>query len=97
MKILDDGTTLTFRFSPAKTLTVDRERKKIMFGKNTAKFEDVKGFWKNFRFKGKKRVFYVVILTNKEMTRITPEIDEYDVDQIIVELKKILGEDKYAK
>ncbi len=97
MKTMDDGITLTFKFSPSKSLIVNRNDKKIVFGKLSIKFSEVRGFWKNYRFKGKKRVFYVVILTNKMMQRITPELDEYDVEQIVAELKKILGEDKYAR
>lgn len=97
MKVLDDGNTIEIRFSPLRSITIDRKEKEIKVGKKSIKFSEVKGFWKNYRYRGKRRVFYVVLLTPKAMERITPEMDEYDVDEVIGYLKEILGDDKYGR
>ncbi len=97
MNVLDDGTVLTFRFSPLKTLVVNRNAEEIIFGKRKVKFEEVVGFWKNYRFIRRRKVYYVVILTEKIMTQITPYMDEYDVDDVIGYLRNILGDDKYGR
>ncbi len=95
--MLDDGIVLTFRFSPLKTLVVNRNAKEIIIGKRKVKFEEVVGFWKNYRFIGRKRMYYVMLLTKKIMMQITPEMDEYDVDEVIGYLRDILGDDKYGR
>ena len=97
MKVLDDGNTIEIRFSPLKSIFIDRDEEEIRVGKKAIKFSDVKGFWKNYRYKGRKRVFYVVLLTSGEMKRITPEMDEYDVDEIIRYLRDLLGDDRYGR
>ncbi len=96
MKVLDDGNLLEIRFFK-DTLKIYRKNETIEYNKKTWKFSDIKGFWKNYRFKGKKKVYYVIMLTSKSMERVTPEIDEYDIDEIINYLRKILGDDKYAR
>ncbi len=97
MKIMDDGTTLLFRFSPFKTLSLNRNSRTITLGKTEIPFDEVKGFWKNYRISGKKKVYFVVLLTKNKMLHITPDMDEYDVDEVIGYLIDILGEDKYAR
>lgn len=96
VKVLDDGNLLEIRFFK-DTLKIHRKKGTIEYNKKIWKFSDIKGFWKNYRFKGKKKVYYVIMLTNKSMERITPETDEYDIDEIINYLRKILGDDKYAR
>lgn len=97
MKIFDDGKVLEFRFSPGNTLLIDRNEKMIKYKKQEANFEDVKGFWKNYVIRRKKKRYYVVLLTQKWMAPVTPEMDEYDVDEVIHYLIEIFGEEKYAR
>jgi hypothetical protein len=82
MRVLDDGVLLEIRF-PTKTLLIDRKSRVLRYGKWEVKWDNIKGYWKNYRFKGRKRVFYVVLLTPERMERITPEMDEYDVDEVL--------------
>ena len=88
MRVEDDGEILVFKFIPMKRLIIDRNRKILKFGRWVVSFEEIKGYWKNHRVKGGKIVYYVMLLTGKKMDRITPEIDEYDADEILNYLKK---------
>ncbi len=97
MKVLDDGSTLEIRFSPLSSIVMDRKAKKLRIAHKEISYSEIKGFWKNYRFRGKKKVFYVVLLTGDWMGRITPEMDEYDVDEVIRYLREELGDDKYAR
>jgi len=97
MKLLDDGMELEIRFLHAPAIKIHRKREELTLGKKTWKFSEIKGFWKNYRFRCKKKVFYIVMLTEKEMIRLTPEIDEYDIDEIVKYLRETLGDDKYAR
>ncbi len=97
MKVLADENSIEIRFSPAHTLVLYRKARKMKIGRREVPYSEVKGFWKNYRFKGKKKVFYVVLLTGEWMERITPEMDEYDVDEVIKYLRQELGDDKYAR
>ena len=97
MKILDDGGIIEIRFSPLRSLLIDRKEKEIRIGKKRIPFSNVRGFWKNYRFKGRKKLFYVVLLTGDAMEQLTPEIDEYDVDEVVRYLRDLLGDDKYGR
>ena len=97
MKVLDDGNVIEIRFSPLNSIAIDREGREIIIGKKSIKFSDVRGFWKNYRLKGRRKVFYVVLLTHTMIERITPEMDEYDVDEVISYLRDLLGDDKYGR
>lgn len=96
MRFLDDGNTMEFRFTHS-SLIIDRGNQKIKYKKQETSFQDVRGFWKNFVLKRKKKYYYVVLLTRNWMTPITPEMDEYDVDEVIHYLIEFFGEDKYAR
>ena len=97
MKVLADENSIEIRFSPGHTLVLYRKERKMKIGRREVPYSEVKGFWKNYRFKGKRKVFYVVLLTGEWMERITPEMDEYDVDEVIKYLRQELGDDKYAR
>ncbi|NPA75616.1 MAG: hypothetical protein GXO25_06010 [Euryarchaeota archaeon] len=82
MRVADDGVVLEIHFA-TKTLILDRKARLLRYGKWDVPWKDIKGYWKNYRFKGRKRVFYIMLLTPTRMDRITPEIDEYDADEVL--------------
>ncbi len=88
MRIDDDGDIMVFKFTPLNSLIIDRKNKILKFKKWEVSFSEIRGYWKNHRVKGNKIVYYIMLLTPKKMDRITPEIDEEDIDKIIGYLKK---------
>ena len=93
MRVEDDGNELTFHFSPFKLLIVSRVNRTLKYDKFKIRWDEIKGFWKNYRIRGRKKVYYVVLLTVKQMDRITPELDEYDTDEVLRYLKEVIDEE----
>ena len=88
MRMEDDGNMMVFKFTPISSLVIDRKSKILKFKSWKVPFSEVKGYWKNHRIKGGRIVYYIMLLTSKKMDRITPEMDEYDVDEVLEYLKK---------
>lgn len=94
---MQDSESIEIRFTSRSTLLIDLKQNQIVFGSRKVDFSQVRGFWKNYVVRRKKKRYYVVLLTNSWMDRITPEIDEYDADEIIKALIEVFGDDKYAR
>ncbi len=90
MRFEDDGVEVVFHFGPLKSLKINRKYRYLEYGKWQVKFDEIKGYWKNYRFAGRKLVYYIVLLTSDKMAPITPEMDEYDVNEVYTYLKKII-------
>ena len=90
MRVEEDSTVLIFRFSPFKSLTLDKIKKVIRYRGDEIPFSTVKGYWKNYRFVWRKKIYYVMLLTSQKMFPVTPNIDEYDAEEVLNVFRKLL-------
>ncbi len=91
MKIDYDGNSVIFNFKWRKYLRIDRKRGLIEFENNSIPFSEVKGYWKNYHPKGRRLVFYAMLLTKNRLYKITPEIkDEESIEKILEVLRDII-------
>jgi len=91
MKIENDKEWIKFIFKGRKILKIDKKRRLIEYWESIIPFDDVRGYWKNYHPKGRGFVFYVMLLTEKRLHRITPEIAEEDsIEKVLDTLKNII-------
>ncbi len=90
MRVEEDTSVLIFKFSFFKSLVVDKIKEVIKYQGDEIPFSSVKGYWKNYRVVRRKKVYYVMLLTSQKMFPITPHIDEYDADEVLNGLRKLL-------
>ncbi len=89
MKKVVEGDRVSFRFSTLKKLVIDKEKGSIEYWDGNIPFSSVRGYWKNYHPKGKKMVYYVMLLTSQKLHKITPELgNEGLVDEILDILQK---------
>jgi hypothetical protein len=88
MKIKEYDEKIVFIFDATHTLTIDKKAKEIKFWDAKIDFKDVMGYWKNYHPGGGFFVYYVMLLTPKKIYKITPELqDEDSIDKILEFLK----------
>ncbi len=84
MKIEKNGSAIVFLFGRGKYLKIDRVNGVIEYWEDKIPFHQVIGYWKNYRPRGRKFLFYVMLLTRNRLHRITPEMkDEDSVEKIL--------------
>lgn len=88
MKILEVENKIIFKFNALKSLTIDRDSKVVKYWDGKINFDDIIGYWKNYHPGGKLFVYYIMLLTRNRIHKITPEIEEEDsIDKILDILK----------
>ncbi len=90
MRIQEDEELVIFKFSPLHTLKIHKKDGFVEWEGRRISFQDIIGYWKNFRRVRRKNVYYVMLLTSKSMAPITPHLDEYDADEVLRYLRKII-------
>ena len=91
MKIMEKGNKIIFSFNPPKTLIIDKDSKEIKYWDRQINFNDIIGYWKNYHPGGKLFVYYIMLLTRKKIHKITPELEDEDsIDKILEILKSII-------
>ena len=91
MKITNEGNKIVFKFNSFKSLIIDRDSKAIKYWDGEVNFDDVLGYWKNYHPGGKLFVYYIMLLTPKKIHKITPELEDEDsIDKILEILKTII-------
>ncbi len=88
MKIEREGDSVIFIFRGRKILKIDKRNRIIEYWEGIIPFSQIMGYWKNYRPKGKRFLFYVMLLTKNKLHRITPEMkDEDSVEKILEVLR----------
>ena len=90
MRVEEDDELLIFRFSPFHSLKIYKKQEILEWEGRKIKFEEIIGYWKNYRRVRRKNVYYVVLLTSKRMAPITPLLDEYDADVVLKNLRRLI-------
>jgi len=90
MRAEEDDEVIIFKFSPIRSLKIHKKEKVVEWRGEKIKFDKIIGYWKNFRTLRRKNVYYVMLLTSKRMIPITPLLDEYDADEILSYLKRVI-------
>ncbi len=91
MKIINEENKIVFKFNAFKSLTIDKNSKRIKYWGGQINFNEIIGYWKNYHPGGKLFVYYIMLLTPKKIHKITPELEDEDsIDKIIEILKSII-------
>ncbi len=91
MKIINEENKIIFKFNSLKSLIIDKNFKKIEYWEGQVNFDDVIGYWKNYHPGGRLFVYYIMLLTRKKIHKITPELEDEDsIDKILEILKAII-------
>ncbi len=90
MRVEEDSIILRIKFSPLQSLKINKKEGYLEWSHERINFESILGYWKNYRKVRGKNVYYVMLLTSKRMIPITPLLDEYDADEVLNYLKRVV-------
>jgi len=91
MKVEKSDEVIKFIFNRRRILKIDKKRGVIEYWESIIPFDEIKGYWKNYHPKGMKFVFYVMLLTERKLHKITPEIgDENSIEKVLDTLRHVI-------
>jgi|GEM_PF-2325589 hypothetical protein len=91
MRIETGDDFIKFVFGRRKILNIDKKRRIIEYWESIIPFNEVRGYWKNYHPKGRRFVFYVMLLTERRLHKITPEMtDEDSIEKVLDTLRDIV-------
>ena len=88
---VEDG-IMVIKYGLLKKVAIDSKEGVFVGPFGTIYFDDVLGMWKNYRKNGNSYLYYIQVLTDKKIVRITPEFHkEKYADRVMNFIKKQPG------
>ncbi len=88
MKLVENENKIILKFNSFKSLIIDKNSRKIKYWDGQVDFDDIIGYWKNYHPGGKLFVYYIMLLTRKKIHKITPELEDEELIDKILEILK---------